>query len=110
MAWLVERGFAILEKNLRLGPLEIDVVARKGDLVVACEVRTRGPGALASPLASVDAKKRRTMARAAERLWNERLAKLDPPPRLRIDVAAVTQGPGGPLVEYIAGAITLDDV
>lgn len=100
----------ILERNLRLGPLEIDIVAQKGDLVVACEVRARGPTALASPLASVDAKKRRTIARAAERLWRERLSKLDPPPRLRIDVAAVTRGPRGAEVEYIAGAITLDEV
>ncbi len=110
VAWLEGEGFSVLDRNLRLGPLEIDIVAQRGDLVVACEVRTRGRGSFSTALGSVDAKKRRTLARAAERLWNERLAKRDPPVRLRIDVAAVTEGPEGLSVEYVPGAITLDEV
>ena len=38
---LVERGFQIVATNLRLSYLELDVVARRDDLVVVVEVRSR---------------------------------------------------------------------
>ena len=93
---LVARGYEILWRNLRLGPLEIDVVARKGSLGVLVEVRTRGAGAYVKALESVDAKKRARLLRGAERLWRERLSKVDGIERMRLDVAAVRVRGGGP--------------
>jgi len=100
-------GFDIDGTNVRVGALEIDVVARKDDLVVVGEVRTRGKTAWTSALASVDGKKQRYLVRAAERLYRERFAKEPTPPRLRFDVFAVELADDGSThVEHIIGAFT----
>jgi putative endonuclease len=39
-AWLAGQGYDIVATNLRLGALEIDVVARKGPVIAVVEVRT----------------------------------------------------------------------
>ena len=103
-------GFRILWQNLRIGPLELDLVAKKGDLVVVVEVRTRGPGSFEKPLASMSRTKRRTLLRAVRALWKGRIAKMPDVARIRIDVAAVTRDAAGALtIEWIAGALTEDD-
>lgn len=102
-------GFRILWRNLRIGPLEIDLVAKKDDLVIIVEVRSRGPGALEGPLASITWKKRRLLLRAARGLWRGRLKKMPDVQRVRIDVIAITSSPTEPpRIEWIRGAITED--
>ena len=109
-AHLAKNGFRLLWRNLRIGALEIDIVARKGNLVVVVEVRSRGPGSFEKPLASVSRTKRRTLLRAVRALWKGRLAKMDDVQRVRIDVAAVTRdAAGASSIEWIAGAFTEDD-
>lgn len=103
-------GFRILWQNLRIGALELDLVAKKGDLVVVVEVRARGPGSYEKPLASISRTKRRTLLRGVRALWKGRIAKMPDVKRIRIDVAAVTRGEDGALaIEWIAGAFTEDD-
>lgn len=103
-------GFRILWQNLRIGALELDLVAKKGDLVVVVEVRARGRGAYEKPLASISRTKRRTLLRGVRALWKGRIAKMADVKRMRIDVAAVTREESGALtIEWIAGAFTEDD-
>lgn len=110
VARLVDNGFRVLWRNLRIGALELDVVAQKGDLVVVVEVRTRGKGSYENALASVSRTKRRLLLRAVRGLWRGRLERRGDVQRLRIDVAAVTLRPDGAAdVEWIAGAFTADD-
>jgi putative endonuclease len=103
--YLVASGFELLGRNVRLGKLELDVVARRGDLVVVVEVRTRGPTALETALGSVSGRKRARVRRAVERLWRSKLEAMDGVERVRIDVAAVTFAGGKTSVEYVEGAI-----
>ena len=103
--YLFARGFDVLERNVRLGRLELDLVARKGALVVVVEVRTRGEGSYLRALASIDGVKRRRLLEAVDRLWRQRLARMEGVERVRIDVAAVTFGAGGTEIEYVEGAI-----
>ena len=103
-------GFRILWQNLRIGALELDIVAKKHDLVVVVEVRARGPGSFEKPLASISRTKRRTLLRGVRALWKGRIAKMPDVKRIRIDVAAVTRDNDGALaIEWIAGAFTEDD-
>jgi putative endonuclease len=104
--FLVARGFTLLGRNVRVGPLELDLVATKGDLAAIVEVRTRGAGSYAGALASVGATKRMALVRAAERFWREELARRSELTRLRFDVAAVTFDDAGAHVEYIEAAFT----
>jgi putative endonuclease len=102
---LEAQGYRLLGRNVRLGPLEIDLVAQQGDLVILVEVRTRGPRAFETPFGSVTMKKRETLLRAAERWAKEH--KDEGWSRLRIDVAAVRfDAAGASSIEYDAGAIT----
>lgn len=103
--YLFARGFGILGRNVRLGSLELDIVARRRALVVIVEVRTRGKGAYLRAFESIDGPKRARLVRAAELLWRARFAALTTVERLRIDVAAVTFGERSTQVEYIEGAI-----
>ena len=101
------QGYEIVSRNLRLGHLEIDIVARRDALAIMVEVRSRGPGALETAFASVASRKRMYLLNAADRLWRYHLAKLPGIERMRIDVASVTfDADGTPRIEYHAGAIT----
>lgn len=105
---LLAQGFRLLWQNLRLGALELDLVAQKDDLVVVVEVRSRGPRSLEKALASISPAKRRTLLRAVDALWRTRLVRMPDVARVRIDVAAVTRSASGSTLEWIAGAITQD--
>jgi putative endonuclease len=79
----------VLAINVRVGHLELDVIAREGPVIAVIEVRTRGPGAWVRALDSVDATKRARVRRAGERLWRRRFARDPSVERMRFDVAAV---------------------
>jgi putative endonuclease len=98
-------GFEILATNVRVGALEIDAVARRDDLVVLVEVRTRGVGSYVGPLASVDARKRRNLLRAAARYWRETLSTDPSIARMRIDVIGVSFEDERTSIEHIEAAI-----
>lgn len=103
-------GFRILWRNVRIGALEVDLVAKKDDLVVIVEVRARGPGAFEKPLASISREKRRLLVRASRGLWRGRLKKMPDVMRVRIDVVAIADdADGNTSVEWIKGAITEQD-
>lgn len=100
------RGFEVLACNLRLGALELDVVARRKGLVVVVESRTRGKRSLTRAFESVSGAKRLRIVRAVERLWRARLRRLPGVARVRIDVAAVTFAGSRTSIEYVEGAFT----
>lgn len=81
-------------------------MARHGPLLVVVEVRTRKPGAMVGPFASVTAVKRARLLRATERLWRSSVVSLRGVQRVRIDVAAVIFEGGKTSVEYAKGAIS----
>ncbi|MDB4994166.1 MAG: hypothetical protein JWM74_1598 [Myxococcaceae bacterium] len=104
--YLIARGWEILAVNLRLGHLEIDLVARRGELAAMIEVRSRGVGAYERPFESIAGKKKMRLLHAADRLWRFHLSKMEGIDRMRIDVASVRFTPDGAIVEHIEGAIT----
>jgi putative endonuclease len=101
---LTDSGFEIVGTNLRLGYLELDVVARRRDLIVVVEVRARGHGAWTTGFGSIDHAKRRRIRWAAERLWRKRYRSDPSVSRLRIDAAAVLFNESGMSICYCEGA------
>jgi putative endonuclease len=99
---LVAAGMVLLDRNWRSGTGEIDIVARDGDVVVFCEVKTRrGPG-FGTPAEAVNARKVARLRRlAAEWLAHARVR----PREIRFDVIAVVSPPrGAPTLEHVRGA------
>ena len=102
--WLRQQGYEIVATNLRLGALELDVVARKGPLVAVVEVRTRGATARTTGIGSVTPQKRERIRRAGERLWQRRYRRDRSVERLRFDVASVELDTDPPRIEYVIAA------
>ncbi|HTB78149.1 MAG TPA: YraN family protein [Polyangiaceae bacterium] len=104
--YLFALGFDVLARNHRLGHLELDLVARKGRLLVVTEVRTRGRGSYLRAFQSVDPRKRARVAAAVERLWRRRSSWMQGVERVRLDAAAVSFVGRKTYVEYAPSAMT----
>ena len=105
VVYLEREGASIVATNLRVGRLELDIVAREGPLVVVVEVRTRGPGAWTRGFGSLSSEKRARIRRAAERLWQRRYKNDPSVERLRIDCASVVFSESGEaVIEYAKAA------
>jgi putative endonuclease len=103
--FLVDQGCELLARNVHVGHLELDIVARLGAVALVVEVRSRGAGAWTSGLGSIGTQKRRRVRAAGERLWDRKLKYDGRLLHLRFDVASVTFNQAGPpTVEYIAAA------
>jgi putative endonuclease len=97
-------GMTILERNWRCATGEIDIVARDGDVLVVCEVKTRRSGDFGGPLEAVTPVKARRLCRLAA-CWL-RDHPNDSPASVRIDVVGVMRPPrGAARVDYLRGAL-----
>ena len=67
-AHLVAAGMTVLDRNWRCPIGEIDIVARDGDVLVVCEVKTRRGDGFGHPLEAVTARKAARLRRLAARL------------------------------------------
>lgn len=104
-AHLLALGYEILGANVRVGRLEIDLIAREEAVVVVVEVRARGPGSLVRPLDTIDGRKRARLRAAARGLWRDRFARDPRFERLRFDCVAVTiDEAGGARIEHVRAA------
>jgi putative endonuclease len=64
-AFLARKGYRIVERNVRSGGVEMDIVASRGALVIFVEVKTRRSTRRGPPEAAVDVAKQRRLARGA---------------------------------------------
>jgi putative endonuclease len=101
---LESAGFTILHRNLRLGRLELDIVARRAELVLVVEVRTRGAGAWTSGFGSMSRAKRERIRRAGQRLWRDQFKRDPSVERLRFDAASVHFGGDRADIDYVVAA------
>jgi putative endonuclease len=104
VGYLEHAGYQIIDRNLRLGRLELDIVARCNELIVVVEVRTRGRGAWTSGLGSLSKAKRERIRRAGQRLWRERFKRDPSVQRLRFDAASVHFVGLQPDIDYVVAA------
>ena len=65
-AWLMERGYHIMERNWRHKHWEIDIIASKNDFLHFIEIKTRNSTAFGNPEESVNEKKMQNLKNAAE--------------------------------------------
>ncbi|HZT92345.1 MAG TPA: YraN family protein [Gaiellaceae bacterium] len=96
--WYRLRGYRVLATNVWLAGAELDVVARRGRVVVFCEVKSKSGDEYGDPLEMVGPVKIRRVRRAAE-AWlavHPELRGLD----VRYDVIAERSG----RVEHVPNA------
>ena len=101
--YLRESGMEVLERNWRCEHGEVDVVARDGDCIVICEVKTRRAAGFGEPVEAV------TFAKAM-RLRRLAAAYVKGPgagghaAQVRVDVVGILCRPGRPaVVRHVVG-------
>lgn len=101
VAHLEASGLVILDRNWRCRHGELDIVARDGDDLVVCEVKTRSSDRFGTPLEAITGRKLKTLrtlalAWIAERGLNART--------IRLDVIGVTaSAKDGTIIHHIRG-------
>ncbi len=99
VAYLAGQGYAILERNWRMGHLEVDIIAHKGRVVAFVEVKTRRDFDV-DPVEAVDKRKRARMVTAADTF----LRRNSLPFEYRFDIVAITGTPESHIVEHTPDA------
>ena len=86
------RGYDLLARNWRCALGELDLVLRRGDLVVVCEVKARSSERFGAPYEAVTPAKQRKLRILGEAFCASRGLRSSP---VRFDVASVSLAPGG---------------
>jgi putative endonuclease len=84
-AYLIARGYRVLERNVRIPGGEIDLVCLDGATLVFVEVKSRGKMGFGSALHAVDARKRAVLRRLAA----DYAQIVAPNARYRFDIVAL---------------------
>ena len=99
---LERAGWTVLARNFRVGHREVDLVARRGEVVAFVEVKTRAGLGYGHPLEAITARKRREIQFVAQ-MWVDRHGR--PGDLYRYDAIAVLLPTGGPpRIEHVEDA------
>lgn len=93
-------GYQILERNWRFKKLEVDIIARKGELLAIVEVKTRKNDTFGEPEIFVTKKKQNFLITAAHHYITDRDLDVD----VRFDIVAISGLPGNQTVKHLEGA------
>lgn len=102
--FLVRKGHIIIERNLRCGHLEIDIISRDAAGIHFVEVKTRQFGIQAPPQECVDSGKQRRTAQAAAKYLRSRTGKEFAGLECFFDVFAVTVSDNRVITEWFPEA------
>ncbi|GAA4111150.1 YraN family protein [Aquimarina addita] len=97
---LQNSGYSILEKNYRFGKAEVDIIARKGDIVAAVEVKTRSTPDFGNPQDFVKPKQIQLLIKAV----NHYVIINDLDVEVRFDIVAIIKNKSGTKIEHLADA------
>ncbi len=100
LAHLCSHGFEILETNWVSGKAEIDIIAKKDNVLCIVEVKTRSSVAFGLPQDFVTPKKIRMLLKAVNQFIQGRDMDCD----VRFDIIGITNAESGFIVEHIADA------
>lgn len=99
---LTDAGLEIVDRNWRCSDGEIDIIARDGDVLVICEVKTRSSVLFGLPAEAITGRKRDRMRRLAYRWLKENPLR---PVEVRFDVVSVIRNDrGAATVEHLRAA------
>ncbi|WP_299105156.1 YraN family protein [uncultured Tenacibaculum sp.] len=83
--YLLEKGFQIIERNYRFQKAEVDIIAKKDDLLIAIEVKTRSSIEFGDPQDFVSPKKIKLLVSAIDHYVIEKNLDVE----VRFDIIAI---------------------
>ena len=100
VAFLSEKGFEIVATNWRKERAEADIIARKNDLLLLIEVKTRSTDYFGTPAEAVGKQKQRMMVKAAEYFLEEKELNVE----VRYDIISIILNEKGKKIVHIEDA------
>ncbi|SDB63505.1 putative endonuclease [Flavobacteriaceae bacterium MAR_2010_188] len=85
--FLLKQGYSILERNYRFDKAEIDIIARKGEILAIIEVKTRSTSDFGNPQDFVKPKQIQRLVKAV----NEYVEMKDLNLEIRFDIIAIVK-------------------
>lgn len=98
--YLIGKGYKIVERNWRFQKAEIDIIARKAEMLISVEVKTRSTKNFGNPKDFVNPKKIKLMVLA----MNEYILNKDLDIELRFDIIAITKDKSSFDIEHFKDA------
>ena len=98
--FLREKGYTIISRNYRYLKAEIDLIARKADILAVVEVKTRSGNSLERVPEAVNRKKRQRLVQAADHFIVSNHLEVD----TRFDIIWVTRNEKELHLEHIKNA------
>ncbi|WP_299124454.1 YraN family protein [uncultured Tenacibaculum sp.] len=98
--YLQEKGYVILEKNYRFQKAEIDIIAKKAEVLIVVEVKTRSTSYFGNPQDFINPKKVKLLVAAADNYINEKELDVE----LRFDVIALIKEKEEFKIEHLENA------
>lgn len=98
--YLLEKGFQIIERNYRFQNAEVDIIAKRDDLLIAIEVKTRSSIEFGDPQDFVSPKKIKLLVSAIDHYVIEKNLDVE----VRFDIIAIVIKNNKENIEHIEDA------
>jgi putative endonuclease len=99
-AFLLKKGYIILERNYRYQKAEVDILAKKGNVVAAVEVKTRSTPDFGDPQDFVKKKQINLLVKAVDHFINDKELDVE----VRFDIIAIIRNKAGTRIEHLEDA------
>jgi putative endonuclease len=103
-AWLVQRGWRILDRRFRSGHRDLDLVAERSGVVAFVEVKARRGKSFGHPVEAVNWRKQRELTRSAT-VWMARFGGTKQ--LFRFDVVGVLMDGSGTRIRHVENAFSV---
>lgn len=98
--FLVENGYDIIERNYRFNKAEVDIIARKKDVLAIIEVKTRSTSDFGNPQDFVKPKQIKNLVKAVDEYVTANNLDVE----VRFDIIAIVKAKRGFKIEHFKAA------
>ncbi|MFD2517566.1 YraN family protein [Salinimicrobium flavum] len=100
VAFLVEQGYKIVVRNFRYQKAEVDIIARKQNVLAVIEVKTRSTPDFGDPQDFVKKKQINQLVKAIDFFVNDHELDVN----VRFDIVAIIKNKAGTRIEHLEDA------
>ncbi len=98
--YILQQGYAIVERNYRFDKAEVDIIAKKEDILAIIEVKTRSTSDFGNPQDFVKPKQIQRLVKAVDEYVNVNDLDVE----VRFDIIAITKEGKGFNIEHLENA------
>jgi putative endonuclease len=98
--FLIDKNYTILEQNYRFNKAEVDIIAKKENILAVIEVKTRSTSEFGSPQDFVKPKQIKNLIKAVDAYVIEHDLSLE----VRFDIIAIITKNGNHMIEHLEDA------